>query len=238
MPSWQVNVLMNEIFAALALALALALLHSIRKYENIHRVIYIPTRRRTYMRCMCVYNLQSLIHLRCELLTKECKGGNDKKVMVVVWLYVVLYTIHSFDHSVPVPLPFESFEIKFGCHHYTTPNTHINTQREHKLKPNTHTHKHYCVYAHTNRKSNREKVKVKRINSENGRRSCCALRLLLFSSILLSHHVRSESMCSFSVRCACVLYTLVRILFNVQSYTFDSIQFISFRLRVIRFLYV
>lgn len=129
---------------------------------------------------------------------------------------------------VPVPLPFESFEIKFGCHHYTTPNTHINTTRTH-----AHTHKQTQTQmcTHTNRKSKREKVKVKRINSENGRRSCCALRLLLFSSILLSHHVRSE-------------YVFIVCAYNTGPYFYSmfnrihSIEFISFRLRVIRFLYV
>ena len=66
-------------FAALALVAALSLsLSLIRKYQNIK---YIYTKR-------CI--LLSLIHLRCELLSKECKGGNDNKVMVMV-VVVLLY---------------------------------------------------------------------------------------------------------------------------------------------------
>lgn len=139
----------------LLLLLLLLSLHSIL-YANmkIYMEWYIYTLTKDeYICCACIYNLQSLIHLRCELLTKECKGDNDKKGDGGgVWLYFVRYT---FSHSitVPVPLPYESFEIKFGCHHYTTPNTHINTTREHK---HTHTRKHYCVRTYEQEEQPRE----------------------------------------------------------------------------------
>lgn len=62
-----------------------------------------------YMPYMCVYNLQSLIHLRCELLTKECKGGNDKKGDVGgVAVFCAVHN-HSFDHGASAFALLESF---------------------------------------------------------------------------------------------------------------------------------
>lgn len=74
------------------------ILNRIRKYENIF----------------------SLIHLRCELLTKECKCGNSRTLVVVV----------GGGGDVPMPQNFHSQEwkrerkrgarIKFGCQHHAT----------------------------------------------------------------------------------------------------------------------